>query len=271
MHRFIVVALIGATCLCTSAVSARPIDCAVDAAQALTGRGFYFSADTERWQEFVPSNSFVCGVEIELRVDQLGGALLLRIEDDLGTVLGQSHIDASELVLGDGRYAFDLAAAVATGELHRLVLSTNQPDVFPAACFWLGDETSTYEDGASDVHFGGIPGFDYAFSVLTGTATASPPRPEPRTFVLHDAAPNPFNPATTLAFELTAARHLRLSIHDVTGRLVVTLVDGVREPGHHTQIWDGRDQQRRRVASGVYLVRIEVDDETETRRAVLLK
>ena len=71
------------------------------------------------------------------------------------------------------------------------------------------------------------------------------------------AAPNPFNPATTIRYEVPTAAQVRLMVYDVLGREVTVLVDERREPGCYAVTWDGRDAAGRLVASGVYVVRLE--------------
>jgi flagellar hook assembly protein FlgD len=62
-----------------------------------------------------------------------------------------------------------------------------------------------------------------------------------------------------------------LTVYDVSGRLVTTLVDETRGPGVHEVSWDGRDAARRQVSSGVYFYRIDAGSFVETKRMVLLK
>lgn len=83
--------------------------------------------------------------------------------------------------------------------------------------------------------------------------------------------PNPFNPTTTLAYELATGGPVRLSIYDTAGREVTTLVDGSLDAGRHEIRWDGRDADGIEVASGVYHLRLEANGVTRTHRAVLLK
>ena len=65
--------------------------------------------------------------------------------------------------------------------------------------------------------------------------------------------PNPFNPSTTIKYSLPKAGHLKLSIFNVRGQLVKTLLDGVRPAGEdQTIVWDGSDNQGSSVSSGVY-------------------
>lgn len=90
---------------------------------------------------------------------------------------------------------------------------------------------------------------------------------------LMPAAPNPFNPETLLRYSLPAGGpyRVRLTIHDVRGRRVRSLVDALRPSGMHRVRWDGRDDGRRRVASGIYLVVLEVEGRRQSRKILLLK
>ena len=78
----------------------------------------------------------------------------------------------------------------------------------------------------------------------------------PKVFTLHQNAPNPFNPATSIPFSLARRGTVRLVVHDALGRTVRTLVDGPRAAGTHTLRWDGRDDSGRAVSSGVYICRM---------------
>jgi hypothetical protein len=89
---------------------------------------------------------------------------------------------------------------------------------------------------------------------------------------LHGAAPNPFNPRTTISFSLgTDALRASLRIYDVAGRLVRTLHQGALPAGEHTVIWQGKDESGHSVASGVYYYRLEAGNQAETRSMVLVR
>lgn len=84
--------------------------------------------------------------------------------------------------------------------------------------------------------------------------------------------PNPFNPLTSIQFELAATATVRLRVLDVAGRQVRTLLDGETcGPGRHVAVWNGLDDAGRRQASGAYFYRLETGDYDATRRMVLLK
>jgi hypothetical protein len=86
---------------------------------------------------------------------------------------------------------------------------------------------------------------------------------------LRQNLPNPFNPTTSIAFDLPQAGAARLEVFDVQGRLVRTLVDATLPAGAHTAVWNGRDGRDRRVASGVYFYRLVHAGESRVRKMLL--
>ncbi len=78
----------------------------------------------------------------------------------------------------------------------------------------------------------------------------------PRRTVLHGSSPNPFNPRTTIRFDLAHDTHVRLEVFDVTGRHVRTLADEARTAARHVIVWDGRDDGGAAVGSGIYWARL---------------
>lgn len=92
-----------------------------------------------------------------------------------------------------------------------------------------------------------------------------------RRSALRPNVPNPFNPRTTVFFDVAAAGPVQVRIYTVSGRLVRTLVDEVMEAGPQQIVWDGVDDTGRRVASGTYLVHLRAVDRSDSRSMVLLK
>jgi Endonuclease I/Lamin Tail Domain/FlgD Ig-like domain len=139
------------------------------------------------------------------------------------------------------------------------------------------DPVSTKEIERNDAAYGiqsnRNPFIDRPDFVLKMFRPASPvPQPEvPIALVLHQNAPNPFNPATTIAYELDTTAQVDLQIFDLSGRLVRTLFQGSEEAGSHQKVWRGRDQAGRSVATGVYFYRLQAGGEVETRRMLLAK
>jgi hypothetical protein len=83
--------------------------------------------------------------------------------------------------------------------------------------------------------------------------------------------PNPFNPVTEISFQIPTDGAVSLEVYDVSGRLVRTLVNGHRTSGPYTERWDGKDDNGRSVATGVYFYRMKAGSFNQTRRMVLLK
>ena len=85
------------------------------------------------------------------------------------------------------------------------------------------------------------------------------------------ASPNPFNPQTQIHFRLEQSAPVRLHIYDVNGRLVRTLADDVMQAGHHSRIWNSRDQKGQLVTSGVYFYRLQIGNDAWNGRLMLVK
>jgi hypothetical protein len=88
----------------------------------------------------------------------------------------------------------------------------------------------------------------------------------PAEFVLEGAFPNPFNPSTAISYQLQAASQVNLKVFDTTGRLVATLVDGLRDAGRHQVTFDGSH-----LASGLYLYTLTAGQYHATGKVVLIK
>lgn len=85
------------------------------------------------------------------------------------------------------------------------------------------------------------------------------------------AAPNPFNPATTLRFSLDRAARAEMSIYGLDGRRIAVLVSGSYPAGDHAVVWRGRDDAGRPVPSGAYVARLRSENQTVSRKILLLE
>jgi hypothetical protein len=93
----------------------------------------------------------------------------------------------------------------------------------------------------------------------------------PSALRLYSATPNPFNPRTTIRFDLPGAGPVRLAIYDLAGRLVRVLVEGEISAGSHEAVWDGRDSTGRSAPSGSYLARLVAGGKVEGVRLSLVR
>jgi hypothetical protein len=108
---------------------------------------------------------------------------------------------------------------------------------------------------------------------VTPTATAAPaPGQETAPSVdLEQNHPNPFNPSTTIEYDVQTAGWTTARIYNAAGELVRTLIDEGMEQGSYSVVWDGRDDDGRDLASGVYFYRVSVGDFVSTKRMVMLR
>ncbi len=127
------------------------------------------------------------------------------------------------------------------------------------------------------VHTGGAYALQGGFwySGLLATGVGDEPLPDetmlPLVYRLYDAAPNPFNPRTQIAFDLPRTGTVRLCVYDLRGMLVRTLESGTLPAGHHVRTWDGVDDGGATVASGTYIMTIDAGDYHARKKGVLLK
>ena len=99
----------------------------------------------------------------------------------------------------------------------------------------------------------------------------------PQSFELFQNYPNPFNPTTSIRFAVRGSKfgdrhpaHITLTIYNVIGQLVKTLVDEEKVPGEYQVSWDGRDDSGAEAASGVYFYQLKTADQSYTRKMVLM-
>jgi hypothetical protein len=108
--------------------------------------------------------------------------------------------------------------------------------------------------------------------VSTGVDPDGPPIASlPAAFQLHPSAPNPFNPQTTVAFDLPSASSVHLAVYSLRGALVRTLANEAMPAGRYQRRWDGKDNAGAPVASGTYLVRLQAGAFRDQHKVSLIK
>ena len=83
--------------------------------------------------------------------------------------------------------------------------------------------------------------------------------------------PNPFNPATTIRFDLAKAQNIQLNIYNILGQKIKTLYSGQRSVGRHEFLWKGKNELGQKVSSGVYFYRLITSEKIFTKRMILIK
>ena len=175
------------------------------------------------------------------------------------------------------------AFACANGKLYAggyVVLGSNGPR---GVMSWDGSSWSSLGSGtngpvlAMAVHEGALF-VGGAFSQAGGRSSSAIARwdlgAERRTSAMLTAEtgiPNPFRVSTSIAYRLTAAGHVRVSVYDLRGRRIKTLEDASRPAGTHFLMWDGHSDSGEAAPSGVYFLRLDLPGRSETRRVVRLR
>jgi hypothetical protein len=162
----------------------------------------------------------------------------------------------SQHVPGDGRFTFRYLDGPTQGTSEPVTLVFTAPGYLPDTLV----TTATY---------GATKRFDGLEVLLTPIYTGAGDVKFPTE--LYANQPNPFNPVTTIRYELGQAGAVRLTVYDAAGHHVRTLVDRAEPAGDHRVVFDGRDQRGQPLASGVYLYRLDAGSVTRTRKMVLLK
>jgi len=88
---------------------------------------------------------------------------------------------------------------------------------------------------------------------------------------LNSNYPNPFNPTTTISFNLAKDTDVTLQVYNIKGQLVNTLINETYTAGEHSVVWNGKDKRGSTVSSGVYLYKLKTTDHTDVKRMMLIK
>ena len=91
-------------------------------------------------------------------------------------------------------------------------------------------------------------------------------KPIPNEYALHQAYPNPFNPTTTLSFALTIESEVSITVYNLQGREVISLIDGNMDAGYHSVAWNADAN-----ASGVYFVKMVAGEYVNSQKLMLVK
>jgi hypothetical protein len=145
--------------------------------------------------------------------------------------------------------------------------AVNHPSAYETSPVLSADGDTLY---FASERVGGLGGYDFWYSVWTA-GTVDVPAAAPGSLALQQNKPNPFNPATTIRFQLAEPDRARLAIYDVAGRLIRTLVDARLGTEAMSIAWDGRDDLGAVVPSGTYLYRLQTSRESRTKKLNLVK
>ncbi|HNX00170.1 MAG TPA: T9SS type A sorting domain-containing protein [Candidatus Cloacimonadota bacterium] len=119
-----------------------------------------------------------------------------------------------------------------------------------------------------------LPGPTSAVIVTVDEIVANPPDEEIPVNTITQVLtnyPNPFNPTTTISFNMSKPSQVKLSVYNIRGQKVSQLLDEKMAIGQHKVVWDGKDEHHKAVASGIYFTRLEILGKNVTKKMILLK
>jgi len=176
----------------------------------------------------------------------------------------EGNLDDDPLFINTGDHPYslqDLSPCIDTGNPDTLGLDLPPWDIIGNQRIWDGDG-----DGIAIIDMGA-----YEFD--------APPYDEiDEDIILHTPVvhlyqnhPNPFNPATNISYQLPEKSKVNISIYNIKGQFIKTLVDEMKSAGEYSIIWNGVDQSNKNVPSGIYLYRLKTKDDSKIRKMALLK
>ena len=161
-------------------------------------------------------------------------------------------------------FSCPLAAGVAA-----MMLRAN-PQATPMQIITALKKTASRASSPDNLYGWGIIDAKRAVDAILGADTGGTP-PLPQGFAVDQNFPNPFNPSTTIRFQLGEQATVTLRVYDALGREVRTLAEGPMPPGVYFRDWDGTDGRGKRVGSGMYVARFDAIGASGSASTVLRK
>lgn len=176
-----------------------------------------------------------------------------------------------ELVLPEGTPAnFVGTSSRAYGDIDAGASASNTLDYWvriDAAC--PGDTSLTINLNISSE---GVVYWSDEFTIqVLGPVSLDSSRRLPVEYALHQNYPNPFNPVTTMSYDLPSSSDVKLTVYDITGRVITTLRNGHESAGTYEVEWSGTDDPGNPVSTGLYFCRLEAGKYTKTIKMLYLK
>jgi len=136
----------------------------------------------------------------------------------------------------------------------------------------IGGIPSVLSGSAADTLFMSAFGsgvYIYRYDILTPVSRSE--NTYPKEVTLENNFPNPFNSQTAILYTVPVTMHIEITVYNILGEKVITLVNGCHRPGNYRVVWDGTNSQGNVVSTGVYFSRLTTTQGTITRKLVLIK
>lgn len=181
----------------------------------------------------------------------------------------------------DGDSYADLAVANTASDNISVLINNGYGDFIAAGDYGAGDRPvavfGSDVDGDGDIDLAAANSNSDDVSILLNRTIISDADDQTDEyqirgdFALFQNYPNPFNPSTRIEYTILKREHVVVTIHNLLGQKIATLVDETEPAGQHSVIWNGRDCRGGQVASGVYFYRLQTSEIFRAKKMILLK
>jgi len=149
----------------------------------------------------------------------------------------------------------------ATNTSHQQVYLYTDKEIYQSGTYYYWLETQ-------DIN--GVSSFYGSLSINYNNGNNSTPE-IPLVTGIRSIYPNPFNPSTTISYELSKTAEVKIEIYNIRGQLVRSYALGQKERGRYKLLWEGDDNNRNSCGTGMYFIRMQADKENSIRKVTLLK
>jgi hypothetical protein len=257
--------------------------CNSDYAEFLSANGSYNSTRLINYETNLPgteyySDDFIIG-DIDLANE--GEELLFSVRDSIKIFSYPTaiHLWSSNLYHADLANYYLLHSNSILGTPQILCAYWNPPSktfngttgeflaIFPYDTLWTSIVADINNDGDDEIVKIATINNIRIYSVVNGADGINDDTGQiPSQFKLYPAYPNPFNPSTTISYDLLKESPVNIGIYDILGQRITTLINQKQPAGHHQIIWNAKD-----FSSGIYFYKIQAGDNSETEKMLLLK
>ncbi|MCP4632614.1 MAG: T9SS type A sorting domain-containing protein [candidate division Zixibacteria bacterium] len=224
--------------------------------------------------QFDPINGEYTGLAFDAMITGAmsgGAAFTTEWDPTLGVIFVLLQADPEDLVHGyeittnSTWLTIDpTSGSVAAGDNVDITLTfdATDPDIVPDTTY---NATLVINNNTSN------PTISIDVSMTTGPVSVDEDGTIPLAFSLSQNYPNPFNPETNIEYTIPENSTVTLEVFNISGQKVKTLVSGYEKAGHKEVVWNGTDDNNRKVASGIYMYKLKSGDQTSVKKMSLLK
>ncbi|PKK83963.1 MAG: hypothetical protein CVT49_05925 [candidate division Zixibacteria bacterium HGW-Zixibacteria-1] len=182
------------------------------------------------------------------------------------TLQGDNKLDIETVIRSQFEMSGMTVKSAVEGNLIRFLIYSDEGEIMPSGRHEFIEVVNHSGFTIKDIQLSTVDGYIMKSSLENNSDAFLP-----ESFTLYQNYPNPFNPSTEIRFDLTQAASVRLTVYNILGQEIRSLVDQILPAGRHVAVWDARDDQGQAVASGIYFYSLDSDIFSARKKMLLLK